>query len=197
MGWVRVGPKHGFGKRHFSRSILSRTGLWPVRDKIDLEKCLPVRIPEKPSPRSEVGLNLRNAGPPELTPAAYFNASIGAGGVLKRSKPRRTVRRGLLPFKHRCGTVGVGCFSCGRIPFATATVLPRRSAARPLALLLTPPLLHSLSPPPPTAATRWLQRAERVAPSGAERCGGGARRFLLVTEAVFGSGTAGSGLERR
>ena len=146
-------------------------------------------------------------------------AGIHSGGLLrckyrcgerglKRSQPRRTVRRGLLRLKHRCRAVRRGASSA--VDPVRGGDRAARPAARPPALLPTWQLLHSLSLPRSTTRTRWLQEAERVAPSGgvrcgggsttrtrllqeaervapsgAVRCGGGARRFLLVTGDPF------------
>ena len=60
------------------------------------------------------GMHLHAASP---FPAAYFDASLGAGDALKRSQPRETVRRGPHPpalaaisiFKHNyCHGLGLG-----------------------------------------------------------------------------------------
>ena len=77
------------------------------------------------------GMHLNTASP---FPADYFGASIGAGDAPKRSQPRQTVSRGLLPLEHLAGTALVTvAHPAGRSRFRR---LPCRPAARLLLLSL-------------------------------------------------------------
>ena len=130
---------------------MSRTGVKPARDKIDVAKPLRVLNTDERCSRSNPGLKLWNpvAGNssrrPTLMqvlvhgmdlnaassfPAACFHTSIGAGDTLKRSQPRESVRRELLPLEHLRGTALVG------VAHAAAGSRLRRLPCSPAARLL-------------------------------------------------------------
>ena len=106
---------------------MSRTT--PARDKIDLAKPLRVLSTDEWRSQSSPGLHLWNPVAENCSrrltlmqvfvtgmhfntaspfPAACFHTSIGAGDTLKRSQPRQSVRRELLPLEHLRGRALVG-----------------------------------------------------------------------------------------
>ena len=120
-------------------------------------------------------------------PAACFHTSIGAGDTLKRSQPRESDRRELLPLEHLRGTalVGVAHAAAGsrlrRLPCSLAArllVFSLRCSPRPSSLVVTPSSEH-----------RHTEAASRGE--------GGSERSRAVWGRCKAVGTAESGVERR
>ena len=131
------------------------------------------------------GMALNAASP---FPAACFHTSIGAGDTLKRSQPRQTVRRELLPLEHLRGTalVWVAHAAAG----SRLRRLPCSLAARLLVLSFCCPARHLITrchpfvraPPPGGCKKRrgWF-RAER---GGVEAVRGGRKRAGTAVNAT-------------
>ena len=123
------------------------------------------------------GMHLNTASP---FPADYFDASIGAGDALKRSQPRQTVSRGLLPLEHPCGTALVraahpaGGSRLTRLPFSPAARLLVSSLRCSLRPFFTRCHLPVRAPPHGGCKKRrgWF-RAEQ---GGVEAVRGGGKR---------------------
>ena len=123
------------------------------------------------------GMHLNAASP---LPAAYFDASIGAGDALKRSRPRETVRRGLLPLEHAGGTALVGAAHpaggshLGRLPCFLAArllVFSLRCSPRPFFTRC-----HPLVRAPPHGGCKKRRGWIRAEQGGVEAVRGGEKR---------------------
>ena len=83
----------------FAGSILSRAGVRPARDKINVQKLIANFDHRRTVLPEEARASFVESSGRKLFPAAYFDASIGARDGLKRSK---FVPGGLLPHRYRC-----------------------------------------------------------------------------------------------
>ena len=111
-------------------------------------------------------------------PAACFHTSIGAGDTLKRSQPRQTVRRELLPLEHLRGTALVG------VAHAAAGSRLRRLPCSPAARLL----VFSLRCSPRHFFTRCHPLVRAPPPGGCKKRRGWFRAEQGGVEAVQGGG---------